>query len=98
MERALLACLCGTVLIAGCSGITPEERRDAAFNKYSLDCVARGLAEDTPEHTKCVMDKYEAYQREQKRSEQEMATLYGDGSSDDKSNKQQNSSTDSTDE
>lgn len=61
----------------GCS-VTPDEHRDLAYKKYSLDCVARGLPEDSPAHTDCVVQKYKHYNDEQSRAEGKMQELYAE--------------------
>jgi hypothetical protein len=76
-RRLIFGLLCGAV-ISGCSSFAPDEQRDIAFQKYSLDCVARGIPEDTPEHTRCVLDKYEANKTEQVRGMEELEKLYGE--------------------
>ena len=80
MDRVLIFSIACMLMACGCSSISPEVQRDIAFKRYSLDCVARGIPEDTPAHTKCVMDKYEAYKREQDHSAEEMAKFYGEAS------------------
>jgi hypothetical protein len=63
-------------LLLACS-VTPQQHRDLAFTKYSGLCVARGMQENTPTHTDCVLQHYEDAQREQQRAENRMNTLYG---------------------
>ena len=61
----------------GCS-VTPEEHRDLAFRQYSLECVARGIPENTQAHTQCVLDKYEKYHAERRHAEERMSEVFAE--------------------
>lgn len=65
------------VILFGCS-TTPKEHSKMAFRQYSLQCIARGLQEDTQSHTNCVVDKYNAVAKERERSDAMMSKLFVD--------------------
>lgn len=76
MSKLTFLVMISTLYMSGCSGISPARQSEIAFKKYSLDCVARGIPDNTPAHTQCVMDKYKAHHLEQQRAEEEMARFY----------------------
>ena len=77
MGRGIYPIILVSLVFWGCS-VTPDEHRDRAFQKYSLDCVARGIPENTEAHTQCVVDQYEKYNLEQRRAEERMRELYAE--------------------
>lgn len=58
----------------GCSS-TPKYT-EQAFEQYGFECVARGLAEDTPAHSACVTGKYKNHLRERQRAAGDLKNLY----------------------
>lgn len=77
MKQRLFTTMLLALLDNGCS-TTPAEYSEAAFKQYSLRCVARGIAENTQEHTDCVYKKYESAHKGRKRVEKKMSILFAD--------------------
>ena len=75
MGKYILSMLVVVWVSVGCS-TTPEDHSKSAFHKYSLQCVARGLQEDTPAHTDCVVNKYGNVAIERNRSNAKMSELF----------------------
>lgn len=78
MGQGLFTTLLMIGVITGCSSTTPADYSDAAFKQYSLRCVARGIPENTQEHTDCVYNKYESAHKGQIRVEKKMSILFAD--------------------
>ena len=76
MKQTVLL-LSSIVLFWGCT-TTPEEHRDLAFRKYSLECVARGIQENTQAHTDCVVQKYKTFTQQQERGEAQMREIFAE--------------------
>ena len=74
MGRVFLTMLAVIWVMVGCS-TTPTEHSKAAYRKYSLECVARGIPEHTQAHTDCVVNTYATAAKARKRSETMMQEL-----------------------
>jgi len=75
MGKIILSMFVILLVIVGCS-TTPREHAKTAFRKYSLQCVARGLPENTQPHTDCVVNKYGKVEKERKRGETMMSEIF----------------------
>lgn len=58
--------------------MSPEEHAELAFRKYALECVARGIPENTQKHTDCVVNKYKNFTQEKDNTVKEMRTVFAD--------------------
>lgn len=77
MWRSIFTMMVAAGLISGC-GTSPKDHTKAAYRLHSLECVARGIPENTPAHTECIVNKYGSAVKERRNNETKMRELFVD--------------------